>query len=244
MGNPLAGGLFDTNADGYGRYGAQAGIQRLMRTLEGTGVRASVFVSGALAETDPQQVRAVAAAGHEIVGHGFAQDLIPASLTDAADLDSIRRSTEALQQVAGQRPLGWISPRASPGPRTLPHLIAQGYQWHADALDADRPYLQRTAEGQILAIPLAVEFNDLAHAMRFGRTPQQFVDMFTETLPHLLAAKDDVVILDVMVHTHCYGRPACAWAFGEIARLCSDRQDIWVATRGDIAAHVFKSINA
>ena len=50
MGNPLPAGVFDTNADSYGRYGAQAGIRRLMDILHRAGVHANVFTSGVLAE--------------------------------------------------------------------------------------------------------------------------------------------------------------------------------------------------
>jgi hypothetical protein len=89
----------------------------------------------------------------------------------------------------------------------------------------------------LIAIPLTIEFNDLAHSMRFGRTPRQFIDLFEDALLHILSDKDDTVILDVLVHTHCYGRPAGAWAFGEIARKCAARDDIWLTTRGQIADH-------
>src|SRR5208337_2627940 len=74
MGNPMRGDVFDSNADTYGRYGANTGIRRLMRVLARAGISANVFTSGALAERDPDQVRAVAEAGHEIVTHGYAQD--------------------------------------------------------------------------------------------------------------------------------------------------------------------------
>ena len=70
MGNPLPGGVFDSNADSYGRYGANAGVQRLLRKLDGFNVAADFFVSGILAERDPRQVKAIAEAGHGIVGHG------------------------------------------------------------------------------------------------------------------------------------------------------------------------------
>jgi peptidoglycan/xylan/chitin deacetylase (PgdA/CDA1 family) len=70
MGNPLGPGVFDLNADSYGRYGANAGIRRLMKILDGAGIPANVYVSGVLSERDPDQVRAVASAGHEIVTHG------------------------------------------------------------------------------------------------------------------------------------------------------------------------------
>ncbi|NIE66882.1 polysaccharide deacetylase family protein [Burkholderia sp. Ax-1719] len=241
MGNPLPGGVFDNNADSYGRYGANAGIKRLSRILEDTGVSANILTSGVLAAKDPEQVSTLAAAGHEIVGHGFAQDLIPPLLSPADDEESIAKSTRAITNAIGRQPRGWISPRATSGDETRRRLVQHGYRWHFDALDADLPYIQRFPEGDLLAIPLSVEFNDLPHAMRFGRTPQQFVDMFHQALPHLLAAKADVVVVDVMVHAHCYGRPASAWALREIAASCVDRSDIWVATRGKIADHIFNN---
>jgi hypothetical protein len=120
--------------------------------------------------------------------------------------------------------------------------VRHGYQWHCDAIDSDLPYVQEFPEGNLVAIPLAIEFNDLSHTMRFGRTPSQFVEMFQQVIPHLIAAKDDTVILDVLVHGHCYGRPASAWAFAEIARFCADRDDLWVTTRGRIAQHVLDGV--
>jgi hypothetical protein len=78
--------------------------------------------------------------------------------------------------------------------------------------------------------------------MRFGRTPRQFVEVFDEALSHMLANTHDAVILDVLVHAHCYGRPACSWAYAEIAERCAGRQDIWVTTRGRIAEHVLSRL--
>lgn len=242
MGNPLPGDVFDHNADSYGRYGANSGIRRLMNILDDSGIKANVFTSGVLAVHDPAQVRAIAHAGHEIVAHGYAQDLIPSLLSPEQDESSIARTTEALADVTGSRPRGWISPRATAGEDTMRRLVRHGYQWHCDAIDADLPYVQKFPEGDLVAIPLSIEFNDLPHAMRFGRTPQQFVEMFEQALPHLLAAENDVVIVDVLVHTHCYGRPVGAWAYKEIAHLCADRDDIWVTTRGRIAQHLLDSV--
>jgi peptidoglycan/xylan/chitin deacetylase (PgdA/CDA1 family) len=237
MGNPLRPGVFDLNADSYGRYGANAGIRRLMGILDRAKISANVYVSGVLSERDPDQVRAVANAGHEIVTHGYAQDLIPAALTPEEDEDYMRRATAGLTKVIGAQPTGWISPRATAGDDTFRRLVRHGYKWQGDALDDDLPYLQKYPEGDLVAVPLTIELNDLSHSMRWGRTPRQFVDMFDEALRHLLAATHDVVILDVLCHTHCYGRPAGAWAYDEIARKCRDRRDIWVTTRGKIADH-------
>ena len=185
MGNPLRAGVFDFNADSYGRYGANAGIHRLMRTLARVGVTADVFTSGALAERDPDQVLAVAKAGHEIVAHGYAQDLIPSALSAEDDERYICWTTEALANVIGERPTGWISPGATAGKDTMRRLIRNGYKWQADVLDDDLPYMQGFEEGNLVAIPLTPELNDLSHSMRWGRTPRH-VELFDDILKHLV----------------------------------------------------------
>jgi peptidoglycan/xylan/chitin deacetylase (PgdA/CDA1 family) len=242
MGNPLPGDAFDPNADSYGRYGANAGIRRLLGVLKRAGVAANVFTSGILAERDPDSVKALAAAGHEIMGHGYAQNLIPATLSVAEDDEYIKLTTELLQRATGTRPVGWVSPRATADRGTLRRLIRNGYRWQADAVDDDLPYLERYEEGDLIAVPLCIDFNDLSHSMRFGRTPRQFIEMFRDVLEHAVAATHDTVIFDVLVHTHCYGRPAGAWAYGEIAAMCADRKDVWVTTRGRIVEHFLAHI--
>jgi peptidoglycan/xylan/chitin deacetylase (PgdA/CDA1 family) len=244
MGNPLPAGIFDTNADSYGRYGAVDGIRRLMRKLEQAHATADIFTSGALAERESQLVKAIADAGHGIIGHGYTQDIIHAKLSSADDEKYVRLATKLLTEVTGRQPTGWVSPRATPGPDTARHLAQLGYKWQCDSLDADLPYVQEFEQGSLVAIPLTVEFNDLSHSMRFGRTPRQFIDIFEDTLEATLADTNDTVILDVLVHAHCYGRPAGAWAFGEIAQRCVARDDIWLTTREQVADHFHREIVA
>jgi hypothetical protein len=238
MGNPLPGGTFDTNALSWGHYGAVRGIDRLLRTLDRVKLRGSVMVSGVLAERAPDSVKAIAAAGHEIVAHAYAQDIVPASLSPEQGRADIARTTQVLEAVIGAKPKGWISPRGTPGHDSARHLVEAGYQWHGDAFDDDRPYVQAFDAGTIVAIPLTMEVNDLPHAMRFGRSPRQFVESFDEMLSHSLAGETDALMIDVTAHTHCYGRPSGAWAYEAVARKVMWRDDIWLATRGDIAAHV------
>jgi peptidoglycan/xylan/chitin deacetylase (PgdA/CDA1 family) len=243
MGNPLPAGTFDSNARSWGDYGANQGIDRLLRVLDRTNVRASIMVSGILAERHPESVRAIAKAGHEIAAHSYAQDIVPASLQPDEDRLNIKQTTELIENVTGARPRGWISPRGTPGAGTVRNLIQAGYEWHSDVLDGDRPYAQRFSEGDIIAIPFTKDINDLPHAIRFGRTPQQFIDMFDAFLTHTLKADDGSIILDVTAHTHCYGRAGGAWAFEEIARKTRGRDDVWITTRQEIADHAHRFLS-
>jgi peptidoglycan/xylan/chitin deacetylase (PgdA/CDA1 family) len=236
-GNPLPPGAFDTNARSWGDYGADHGIRRLLRVLERARVQASVMVSGILAERYPQNVRAIVDAGHEICAHSYAQDVVPAILSEEDDRANIDKTTRLLEQVTGQRPYGWISPRFTPGAHTVGALVSAGYRWHSDAMDADLPYEQKHDNGSIVAVPFGMDINDLPHAMRFGRTPRQYVEMFDDLLEHICAVDDGALIIDVTAHAHNYGRPGGAWAYEQVIRQLAQRDDIWLATRAEIVAH-------
>lgn len=134
-------------------------------------------------------------------------------------------------------PIFWEGFDLTGGPATQRRLVQHGYAWHGDVLDDDLPYLQRFPEGEIVAVPMTIGFNDLPHAMRFGRTPRQFADMFFEALDAIVDQPAETVILDIFAHGHCYGRPAAAWAIDEMARRSAARDDLWITTRGTIANH-------
>jgi len=238
MGNPLPAKVFDTNALSWAHYGPVRGMARLLRALDRVKLKASVMVSGVLAERAPDTVKAIVEAGHEIVAHAYAQDIVPAGLSAQAVEADIAETTEVLTATAGVRPVGWISPRGTPARDSARLLLAAGYQWHGDVFDDDRPYVQEFDTGRIVAIPLTMEINDLPHAMRHGRSPRQFVEHFDDLLGHVLAAEDDALMIDVTAHAHCYGRPGGAWAFEAIARKVMWRDDVWVGTRAEIATHV------
>jgi peptidoglycan/xylan/chitin deacetylase (PgdA/CDA1 family) len=238
MGNPLPVGTFDTNALSWGTYGQTRGIERLLRVLDRGRIIASVMTSGILAGRSPKIVKAIADAGHEIVAHAYAQDIVPAKLPFSEVKADITKTTDALAAVVGKRPSGWISPRGTPSAEGVGFLLDAGYLWHGDVFDDDRPYLQFLDGRRIVAIPLTMEINDLPHAMRFGRSPRQFIETFDDFLARGLDGEDEAIMIDVTAHAHVYGRPAGAWAFEEIGRRVRDRDDLWIATRQEIANHV------
>lgn len=234
MGNVLSDDTIDPNSDSYGRYNANAGCRRLLDIAEREGVVTSVFTSGLVAEHHANELRKLAEFGHEIIGHSYGQDMVFPHLSKQQKEDNISKSTQLIESATGERPYGWVSPRITSDLEVQHKLAQHGYKWHGDVLDDDLPYLQRFADSEIMAIPVTIDFNDLPHAMRFGRTPEQFVQMFMTTLDKLLASSRETLILDVIVHGHCYGRPAGAWAFEEIVKRCSQEKNLWLTTRGQI----------
>jgi peptidoglycan/xylan/chitin deacetylase (PgdA/CDA1 family) len=167
----------------------------------------------------------------------YAQKEVMPTLDTGRRALAVERSTDLLECAIGQRPRGWISPRITSGHDTHRLLAKTGYAWHGDVLDDDLPYLQGFPEGDIPAIPISVEFNDLPHAMRFDRAPGQFVELLTEALDALPRRPDETLILDIFAHGHCYVRPAAAWAIDAIMKRCVDEEAVRFTTHSDICEH-------
>jgi peptidoglycan/xylan/chitin deacetylase (PgdA/CDA1 family) len=243
MGNPLRQGFPDLNARGFGQYGYRRGIHRALEVLARHDVRATILVNGILAERFPDTVRKIADAGHDIVAHSYAMDVVPVYLNEAEERDNIRRTTEFIEKAAGVRPRGWISPRSTPSPRTVQLLIEAGYEWHGDTLNDDLPYVVKFGDKSIVAIPGTMDINDLPLYMRYGNSPRQMVDMFEDWLKYVRKYEHEAKI-DPTIHAHVFGRPAGIWAYDRIIEIAKEAKDIWIATRSEAAAHVRSLVKA
>jgi peptidoglycan/xylan/chitin deacetylase (PgdA/CDA1 family) len=238
MGNPLPAGALDTMAISWASYGVKRGIYRLLDVLAAHGAKASVMTSAILAELAPEAVKAVAEAGHEVLSHSYAMDVIPALLSPEEQKTNIARCTGLLRDASGGPVRGWLSPRGTSGPG-FPALLAEaGYAWHGDVFDDDLPYVQRFGDRKIVAIPLATDVNDMPF-MKYGNPPKLMLESFEENLA--IARKTDVPhVIDVTVHAHIFGRPRGAHYFGEIVARAMANKDVWVATRFEIAEFILK----
>ena len=237
MGNVLQPGFFDTNAHSWASYGAVRGIQRLTRIAGKHGVRTSIMVNGVLAETHPRVVAGLHAAGHEIVAHSYGMDVIPVYFDEAGERANIRRTTDLIANVTGERPTGWISPRGTGSPISSRLLAEEGYVWFGDVNDDDLPAINTHGDKNIVAIPLTMDINDLPHSIRYGNAPATLVDEFRAILDNAPAADDAPFMLDVTAHTHAYGRPAGAWAYDAMIKIALERKDIWIGTRQEVAEY-------
>lgn len=238
MGNVLKPGYFDTNADSWANYGAVRGIQRLLRIAEANKIATSVMVNGVLAERQPETVKALHAAGHELVAHSYGMDVIPVYFDEAGERANLKRTTDLIVQAAGVRPTGWISPRGTGSPISPRVLAEAGYEWYGDCNDDDLPAVVEVGGGQsILGIPLTMDINDLPHCIRYGNDPAGLIDQFKAALDRATKADAQPFMIDVTAHTHVFGRPSGAWVYDAMMKLARERDDIWIATRAEIAAH-------
>lgn len=238
MGNPLPAGVLDTMAISWASYGPKRGIYRLLDALAVSGAKASVMTNAIIAERFPQVVKDIAGAGHELLSHSYAMDVIPALLSREDQRRNIARCTALLSDTSGRPVHGWLSPRGTSGPEH-PRLLAEaGYRWHGDVFDSDLPYVQEFDGLKIVAIPLAIDVNDMPF-MKHGNPPGLMRRSFEENLA-IAREEDGRSVIDVTLHAHIFGRPRGARMFRDIVHLAATSPDVWLATRAQMADFVLQ----
>src|SRR5262249_51561749 len=184
MGNPLKAGVPDLNAIGFAEYGHRRGIFCVLDTLARHGVKATMIVSGIMAELPAETGRKITAAGPDISANSYAMDVIAISLNEEEERANIRRTVDLIVRATGKRPTGWISPRGTPSPRTGRLLAEEGFEWHGDSLNDDLPYFVHFKAGTVISFSSNMECNDLPLYMRHGNPPRVMLEIFQDWLDY------------------------------------------------------------
>ena len=236
MGNVLKAGTLDRQARSWADYGVNAGAWRLLDVLAAARVRAVFYVSGILAERHPDLVRAIAAAGHNVAGHGWAQEIIPATQDRATEAHDLDRCIAAIKAATGVRPQGWISPRCTPSASTTTLLAAAGLHWHSDFFDHDLPRVVPTPYGPVTAVPFTMEVNDMPMSVRYGQEPEAYTRTVARILEGWSTLPPRPACLDVTVHAHVYGRPMGAIEFARSLALLQADGAAWLTDHDALGA--------
>jgi FemAB-related protein (PEP-CTERM system-associated) len=106
-------------------------VERLLDMFGRQNARATFFTLGWVAERYPQLVRRIVAAGHELASHGYGH-LRASDQSREEFLQDVRRAKGLLEDLGGQRVLGYRAPSFSIGhgnPWAFDVLLESGYRY-------------------------------------------------------------------------------------------------------------------
>ncbi|MDQ2854660.1 MAG: polysaccharide deacetylase [Chloroflexota bacterium] len=228
-------------------YGPRTGVPRILRLLDRQGIRATFFVPGYTADRWPAVVRAIRDAGHEIGHHGYLHE----GARSAPDLETeegwLLRGLDALDRVAGVRPVGYRAPMWELSYR-LPALLARhGFTYDSGLMDADHPY--RLATGPEPGAPSIVElpghwslddwepYNYLPGITGSGviASPTEVLARWTLELEALVAEGGLFMLTN---HPFISGRASRVVALESLIERARSIDGLWIASAEEIAAHV------
>lgn len=228
-------GMRHWNMESVYEYGARAGFWRLHRLLRDLPV--TVYgVASALARS-PAQVAAMQEAGWEIASHGLRWIDYRNHTAEAerADLEeAIRLHTE----VVGEPPKGWYTGRTSA--QTVDLVSEAGiFDWVADTYDDDLPYWREHEGRQQLIIPYSLETNDMRFSAGTLTTSEDYYAYLRDSFDVLYAEGEEgsPKMMSVGLHCRLVGRPGRIKGLADFLAHIRKRPGVWIATRGEIAAH-------
>ncbi|MFI6299977.1 polysaccharide deacetylase family protein [Nonomuraea sp. NPDC050790] len=232
-------GQRDSFSLSYGEYGVRVGVWRLLELFDDLAVKASFSVSGRLARDWPDVVKAVADAGHDLVGHGWVNDVFLNEADAGAERDIIVRTLDAIEKAAGTRPTGWASPANSSTERTKQIMVDSGLTWSGDDASDDLPYVEPVGDGRLAVLPKTnLSANDLIHWILPTNSPQVFAEGFADTLAVAWAEGEAgrPQWADMVLHCHMAGRPAFLPTLRRCLLEARRRERVWWTTKDTLAA--------
>ena len=123
-----------------GEFGV-VGVERVLRLLARERRPATFFIPGHTADTYPDSVRAIVAAGHEVGHHGYLHENPVALESAEREREVLERGLAALDRAAGVRPIGYRSPAWDNSPQTIGLLLEYGFRYESSLMGKDfEPY--------------------------------------------------------------------------------------------------------
>ncbi len=215
-------------------YGIREGAPRVLALLESAGC-AATFTAAALAlERAPALASAIVAGGHEVCAHGlrWVQQL---GMSEDDERAFIEQAATSIQRTTGNRPVGWLS-RYLHTDATRRLLAAAGFSYHMDDYSRDEPW--RCADTGMVVLPYALDSNDMKLWTAPALTPAAWLEYAIDSFDWLRREADDRPrLMSLGVHLRIIGRPGRIGAYRRFLAHARAADDVWIATRAEIAAH-------
>eukprot|EP01037_Dinobryon_pediforme_P012268 gene12268-biopygen7460 len=221
-------------------YGNRVGAWRMIDLLNQFALPSSVLLNSDIYAQCPGLAEAFRARGDEIVGHGRTNSERQGILSEIDEGELIAEATKILTEQEGKAPKGWLGPWISES-RATPDLLKQaGYDYVLDWCMDDQPIWMRTQHGPLLSVPYPQEINDIpmivARKIEGPAFAQMIIDNFDEMLEQ---SANQPLVMGIALHPYIVGQPhRLRHLRRALAHIAAKRNDIWLTTAGDIAAHI------
>lgn len=228
-------------------YGINQGAPRILHLLNQYTVPATWTAASLALERAPWIADAISERGDEPCCHGYRWQF-QTFMDEKKERDFIKMGTDSIANTCGRRPNGWLS-RYLHTDITRRLLLEAGYLYHMDDYSGDFPYWDQVDTGNgmtspMIILPYAVDSNDMKMWIDPAYTPRMWAEYAKDTFDWLLkeSRTEGARIMSLGLHLRIIGRPGRIGAFEEILKHMTSRDDIWFATREQIAKHFAETI--
>ena len=221
------------------QYGIKAGFPRILKLLDRYRIRATWTVAGLALERAPQIAEAIKARGDEPCCHGW-RWAHQFWMDETKERDFIAKGRDSIIATCGRPPSGWLS-RYLHTENTRRLLAEEGFTYHMDDYSDDFPFwdVVETRDGRrpMLILPYALDSNDMKFWLAPALSPRDWMQYAVDSFDWLRreAREEGARIMSLGLHLRIIGRPGRIAALEGFLAHVANRDDVWIATREDIA---------
>lgn len=236
----------DVRAFSQREYGNRVGVFRVIEALDRQDIKATVALDASVAARYPYLVAQFLKRDWEIAAHGFSlTQVISNQMSETEERAYIENVLDIIQRSSGVRPVGWHGPEYGESERTPSLLAEYGLQYLMDWPNDEQPYMMQAAAGAIVSVPIALELDDVV-ANYHRRIPMaRWLIAVKDAVDQLVRDSSDTgrhLVLNL--HPWLIGHPHRISYLEELLADLRSRDDLWIATAGEIAAHYRQQFEA
>ena len=210
-----------------GMFSGEVGSPRLLELFARWDIKTTWFIPGHSIETFPEEMKAVADAGHEIAMHGYSHEN-PIDMTPEQEEAVMDKCIELITELCGQSPRGFVAPWWELSEASNGLLLKKGFKYDHSLMSHD-------------FLPFYVRVGDSWTKIDFSKQPHEWMkplvrgeetdlidipaNWYTDDLPPMMFIKS-------APNSHGWVNPR------DIEELWRDQFD-WVYREYDYAAFTF-----
>jgi len=233
-------GSFSIGPLSQGEYGARVALPRVVRLLDSENVPATFFFPAWSLKLAPAQAGVINASGmHEIGVHGWIHES-NASLDGATEERLLRQALDAIEEITGERPVGYRAPSWNHSPNTLRIIRELGFLYESSLMADDRPYeLMQDGEATgVVELPVEWILDDAPLFNPRGDSYMNPRDVMQVWIDEFDMAWEEGTMFLLTMHPHVSGHRSRIVALEGLIDHIQAKGEVWFATHEDAARYV------
>ena len=229
------------NMESIYEYGSRRGFWRLNKLFQEKKIPVTIFGVAMALERNPEVCEAIKKGDYEIACHGL-RWIDYQNIKKSVEKKHMKQAIKIMENIFGERPLGWYTGRCSPNTRDLV-FEDKGFVYDSDSYSDDLPYWEYKKNRKQLIIPYTLDNNDMRFATNQGfNSGDQFYNYLKDSFDVLYEeGKTTPRMMSVGLHCRLIGRPGRIQSLRKFLDYVLKFKDIWICKRIDIANHWIKN---
>jgi peptidoglycan/xylan/chitin deacetylase (PgdA/CDA1 family) len=231
----------DAAANTWFAYGYREGIPRMLDLWDRHGIKVTSHMIGEAVQRRPDLAREIVARGHEASGHGPRWSSQYAMTRDE-EKQFLITGADMVEEVTGQRPIGYNCNWLRRGPNTLSLLQDLGYLYHIDDLSRDEPFIEPVNGKDFVVVPYTLRNNDILLIEGRNYSPSKFIEQIKLDFDQLYEeAGYRRRMMSVSAHDRISGTPQMVRAWDEFLKYAKGRTGVAFLRKDEIARYTLQS---